>query len=640
MPRTLTFWLALLLCSLSGLAVADAKARADAPLLVLADGSPQPLALGAQVQRLEDPRGILSLEDVLSPEWASEWQADAGELRSLGYTRSTWWFRLRLQYTGERDLHWLLSVATPDLRRLDVHVLDAQGRLQFHQQAGIDRPFHERLFAHRDFVFPLILPPGEIRELVWRVQTDGALVMPVFLQEQSVFAQREQRHLLLTGLLFGSLLVLLLYHAYHYLSAGGLRHLLLGCYIASLSLFLLSIKGLAYQFLWPGSIDLNQASIGLFAWLSILSGSAYLLEFFAVRRHYPRLLNGVVVLLGLVSLLYLGSLLGLAADFAAVLRGFHALAAVACFLLAARLWWRGNLAERYLGLSLMAMLATSLLYILYLGGYIDYSTWVVHAPDMGMALAAVALTLSLAEQIRQERIHQEMAFHRLLSQESELRAAREDALRQQERENQQLKRQVRTRDTELSLMTQHLKDSHDRFEDASEHDGLTGLPNLRFFRTALKKQCAMAARSGRAISVLLLDIDHFRAFNQQHGHVVGDEMLRVIAVLMSSVATRMSDTLARFGGEEFAILLPDTELEGAMVVAERIRRLVAGHELVVGEHVVQVTVSVGVASLLPEDGDDADMLLNQVRMALQKAKQQGRNQISFFEFPFAGPAEN
>src|SRR5690606_2694275 len=110
---------------------------------------------------------------------------------------------------------------------------------------------------------------------------------------------------------------------------------------------------------------------------------------------------------------------------------FHLVAFTLYLLLSARLWWRGAIAERYLGLSLFAMFAAGLVFVLYTSGYVDYSRLAVSSLDYGLALAAGFLTLSLAEQIRQERIQQEMAFHRMLSQESELRAIREDALDQQ-----------------------------------------------------------------------------------------------------------------------------------------------------------------------------------------------------------------
>jgi diguanylate cyclase (GGDEF)-like protein len=152
-------------------------------------------------------------------------------------------------------------------------------------------------------------------------------------------------------------------------------------------------------------------------------------------------------------------------------------------------------------------------------------------------------------------------------------------------------------------------------------DGLTGLPNRRSLDQLLNAQLAMAQREGRPFSVLMLDLDHFKAVNDTHGHAVGDAVLRGFAQRIQA-QLRRSDVCARYGGEEFCVVLPGTADALALDAGERLRRAVAGAPLAPK---VPVTVSVGVATW--RAGDDAAALLARADEALYTAKRTGRDRV-------------
>ena len=157
-------------------------------------------------------------------------------------------------------------------------------------------------------------------------------------------------------------------------------------------------------------------------------------------------------------------------------------------------------------------------------------------------------------------------------------------------------------------------------------DPLTGLANRRAFQEALEAEVARVGRHGRPASLLFLDLDHFKAVNDSHGHAVGDEVLAGFSRVLRR-GCRKGDLAARFGGEEFSILLPTTGRFPASLVAERIRK--ATEALPLGRmHPVQVTVSIGVASTeeLPEPREAAE-LLRRADAALYRAKTEGRNRV-------------
>jgi len=154
-------------------------------------------------------------------------------------------------------------------------------------------------------------------------------------------------------------------------------------------------------------------------------------------------------------------------------------------------------------------------------------------------------------------------------------------------------------------------------------DYLTGLFNRRYFMAHAAMAFANARRYGTPLSVLALDADHFKAINDTHGHPAGDQVLVAIGQVMQT-CVRAQDVPARSGGEEFMVLLPLADAASAMATAERIRQAVAGQVIPHEHHTLQVTLSVGVASVTP-DTASLDELLTHCDKALYSAKAAGRN---------------
>lgn len=163
------------------------------------------------------------------------------------------------------------------------------------------------------------------------------------------------------------------------------------------------------------------------------------------------------------------------------------------------------------------------------------------------------------------------------------------------------------------------------------YDSLTGLPNRRAFDRQINAECKRARRFGEPLSVLLLDVDHFKLINDQHGHLVGDEALRQLAAILRANLPREFDILARFGGEEFAAVLPHTGREAAAVVAERLRVAVANTSLATPRGPLNITISIGIGSLVTGAGAEPLTtldLLDEADRALYESKHRGRNRVT------------
>lgn len=185
---------------------------------------------------------------------------------------------------------------------------------------------------------------------------------------------------------------------------------------------------------------------------------------------------------------------------------------------------------------------------------------------------------------------------------------------------------------ELEKLYSKLEVSNKQLTEISMQDGLTGIANRRFFNDIFKQQWNRGKKLKSPLSLIMLDIDHFKAFNDNYGHLEGDSCLKMVANVLSEELCRQTDLVARYGGEEFVILLPDTDCEGAGIAAHRLRESI--EELNIphpGPWGDFLTISLGCCTVMPGDNIVSEQLLSNADEALYRAKANGRNCIEFCE---------
>lgn len=193
-----------------------------------------------------------------------------------------------------------------------------------------------------------------------------------------------------------------------------------------------------------------------------------------------------------------------------------------------------------------------------------------------------------------------------------------------------MRRIVRMRET-LVQTTEQLDAANRELARLNAIDGLTGIANRRRFDETLRQEWRRAARSAKPLSLLLIDVDEFKQFNDGHGHLPGDECLKDLARLLENSLRRPPDLLARYGGEEFAVVLPETDPDGAVAVARTLLDEVHKAAIPHGHSSVSpfLTISIGAASAVPERGDEEgfEVLITLADEALYKAKRAGRDRV-------------
>lgn len=182
--------------------------------------------------------------------------------------------------------------------------------------------------------------------------------------------------------------------------------------------------------------------------------------------------------------------------------------------------------------------------------------------------------------------------------------------------------------TSLVVLARKLDAANQELKRLSASDGLTGIANRRFFDEYIAREWRRGRRNANGIALMMCDVDHFKLFNDTYGHQAGDDCLRRVAGAIAGNLERAADIAARYGGEEFVVVLPETPLGGALMVAEKIRHAI--HALNIphaASSFGRVTLSIGIASAIPDLDNPCDELILAADRALYHAKHQGRDRV-------------
>ncbi len=551
---------------------------------------------------------------------SQDWVRNGSDSISLGYGTDVYWFRVSVDNLSSRPLEALLEIGYPVLDRIEMYVNpgsdDAEPLV-----LGDKQPFAERPIHHRNFVVPVTLTAGEPNLVYLRVQTTSTMQLPLVLWDRNSFFGAEQSRSMFEGIYYGIVLVMVLYNLFVFMAVGERSFLHYVGYITAMPLFLASLHGVAFQYLWPESTWWNDQAIIVFLNLAVVFGGTFSIRFINVTRENHPFLNRCTVAVIMAAGILAAS--GLFVPYKLLILPTILLASVGCFamlMLSIVRWIKRDPAARFYTMAWVFMLSGGIVLALSKFTVLPRNLLTENATQVGSALGVILLSIALADRLDREKKRAFEAQHRLLREERKARMAQEKSLQVQREANSLLEERVheRTRDLE------HLNEQPLELRST---DTLTGLKNRGYFDRSFQSAVVRAFRYDEPLSLLVLDIDHFKKFNDTYGHLVGDDCLKMVARCMCKFVTRPQDLAARYGGEEFVVLLPDTPTHGAIQVAERIREEIERTAFRVSGEVLHLTISVGVCSVCPDKADATNDIFRWADEALYEAKGQGRNRV-------------
>lgn len=199
-------------------------------------------------------------------------------------------------------------------------------------------------------------------------------------------------------------------------------------------------------------------------------------------------------------------------------------------------------------------------------------------------------------------------------------------------DNDELESKVQERTLELNIALQELEEVNKELEEKNTLDDLTGLYNRRFYDQKILAEYRRSRRNLTPLSLVVIDIDHFKKVNDTYGHLAGDECLIAVAACIKSCLRRSADISCRYGGEEFCLILPETDSQGAYALAEELRESIASCQVSYNNTIISLTISCGISTYLQQKDVQAEHLFAAADQALYQAKHNGRNQVRQQDF--------
>lgn len=586
------------------------------------------IELSRYVDYWQEPAETAGISDVTGL-GGNAWTRNGSDSISLGYGRQVYWFRVALENTTDAEASTFLEIGYPVLDQIDIYINPGQPGTKS-MRLGDKQPFYDRPVHHRNFIVPITLAADQAATVYLRVETTSSMQVPLTLWDQSAFYSVEQSRSMFEGLYYGIVLVMILYNLFVYMAVGERSFLHYVGFIAAMPLFLASLHGVAFQYLWPEATWWNDQSIIVFLSLVVLFGGTFSITFINVSRENHPLLNrwvvGVVITAGIMAA---G---GVLVPYKYMILPTILLAVTGCstmLLLSIVRWVKNDPAARYYTFAWVFMLFGGIVLAMSKFTMLPRNLLTENATQVGSALGVILLSVALADRLNKDKKRVFEAQQKLLQEERKARAAQTKTLEIQREANVLLEDRVRERTRDLEVLNEQLL-------ELSSTDALTELKNRGYFDRAFESAVVHAYRYQEPLSLLILDIDLFKQFNDNYGHLVGDDCLKMVAQRVRQLVTRPQDLAARYGGEEFVVLLPNTPASGANGVAERIRKAIADMAFPLSGQTLRLTVSVGVCTILPSRADATEELFNKADDALYEAKASGRNCV----VAWAAPSED
>ena len=574
---------------------------------------------------VQNKQTIDTIDQIESKQWLKN------DNQNFGLTKSSQWLKVDLAKTQNNQL---LEIDYAMLDSVKVWfrskkegisgVANEQYYIIEHYDLGDSLNFNQRPIIHDKFLVPLPNDAADV-QLLLRVQSDGPLKAPLKLWSKQDYVVYTASHRLFMGLFFGYMLAMGLINLFLFITTRSVLFITYAGYVFSFGMLIAAIHGLGYRFIWSESPWLQERTTVVFAFMMIgfvIVFSSQILQLKTSSPNYHKIFRGFSII---YMLCVLASLIVPYAIMIKLLLILLLFTIPVILIVSISLVLKGSAIAKFFsaawGVLLLSGLTAAADNFHWVNLSIDSSYLLMVGATTETLLLALAIATSYSVQrLETKKAHQDSAQNEILAMQ-----AQDEVIALQKQAQRDLEQEVTARTQEFEKALAGLSKVHDELQGMSKTDKLTGLSNRRFFEEQFVIEAARSRREKQPLAIALLDIDHFKKINDNFGHQCGDDCLIAFANTLKAVIKRPGDLLSRYGGEEFVVLLPNTNVDGAKNVLEQFRSAIENLQVDTQGHQIKFTVSAGVTSHVVTDEQDSEKMVTLADKLLYLAKGAGRN---------------
>ncbi len=558
-----------------------------------------------------------------------KWHSVNQKLLNFGLESRPVWISFEINNTLNSRFSPLVLIDNPFLNEVQLfHLNNAQILSEI--RLGDSFSLNERPIKSEFLLAKLTLPASSTTRVILKVNNPSGLRIPISLWQQDIYLTKKEGFNLVYGLMVGFLAALALSCLFLYGFSRKRYFALAGAITFTLGLFLAYLGGFGFRYLHPSIPAIQQVIMPIL--LILIALLFFPLQLQMCKLHTCKIarVQKLITKLLAASLLFIWLLPDwLITAYCLIITPI----VLSLYILTTYLSTRAHpsKSKNALLLALGFFNAVAVYFVITVMGWYTFET-------MGLIIISVfffgctfCLCYAVMKQFITERDEQIIEQQTLIAENTAQDTLLKERLALQEEAQYELESQVDERTFELQVTLRELEEKNRELEQLNTEDALTGAKNRRFFDKKLVMELRRSRREQTPLSIIMIDIDHFKAINDTYGHLSGDSVIKATAGIIKRFLKRPLDEVARYGGEEFVILLPNTANQGAFDIAEHIRLDIYQNPVIVAGAEIKFTISAGVCTFIADDINTPELFTERADKALYSAKQHGRNQVVNFE---------
>ena len=558
------------------------------------------------------------------------WTDETIKPLNLGKTKKPIWLKISLKNLSVSDIDLLLSVDNILLDKVTAYIATRDKSI-ITLALGDALPLVKRPIKHEAQLVPVKLLAQQHAILYLNIEHSGAINVPLSLWHPIEYIKYKSKFNLIYGIFAGFIIALALMHLALFSFTKKPYFLYATAFMSLLWLLNIHLYGFSYRYLYGNWQWLQQYAQPL---LILLSSSALipLLKpyikipkfevLFSLSKRYAYVVIAIITLaIGLMPI-----------DIALVSSYTLSFVVITALMLVFICQW--VMCKQHTPY----FIAISAFMLFALAHQVSFELGFLSGPQLSTPVSyfcyfivSLILSFALVRQFISERDLEVEVQQAKLAHSQAQDALLSERLKLQEQTQADLEALVDERTFELQVTLRELEDKNRELEQMNIEDPLTKIKNRRYFDKRLQMETRRSRREQSTLSVVMLDIDNFKKINDTYGHLSGDKAICAVADIIKSHLQRPSDEVFRYGGEEFVMLLPNTELAGAKLIAEQIRSTVEAFQLTLDKAIINLTLSAGVYSSVAIEPKSPHIYTDLADKALYEAKQLGRNQVRIYQ---------